>query len=136
VLVKGAKYSNIIDFKNRKIHRINAHTTSILELGNQGYQTHEIVEKLGSKIQKSDIMHILNELAGQGIIEFYSRYIPKPIKEYPSPKLNFLWVELTNRCNLRCIHCYAEAKNRTIKHSQDLPEENIKKIIDDAVELG
>jgi MoaA/NifB/PqqE/SkfB family radical SAM enzyme len=23
--------------------------------------------------------------------------------------LDFLWVELTNRCNLRCVHCYAES---------------------------
>ena len=22
--------------------------------------------------------------------------------------LNFLWLELTNRCNLQCIHCYTE----------------------------
>lgn len=136
VLIKGAKYSNIIDFKNRKIHRLNAHATRILELGNQGYKTSEIAGKLSSKIQKSDIMHILNELAGQNIIEFSSRHMPRLTKEYPSPKLNFLWIELTHRCNLRCIHCYAEAKNRTIKRSQDLPKENVQKIIDEAVELG
>jgi len=23
--------------------------------------------------------------------------------------LDFLWLELTSRCNLRCIHCYAES---------------------------
>ena len=23
--------------------------------------------------------------------------------------LDFLWLELTNRCNLRCVHCYTES---------------------------
>ena len=30
-------------------------------------------------------------------------------RERPSPALDFLWLELTNRCNLRCVHCYAES---------------------------
>jgi sulfatase maturation enzyme AslB (radical SAM superfamily) len=25
------------------------------------------------------------------------------------PPVDFLWLELTNRCNLQCIHCYAES---------------------------
>lgn len=25
-------------------------------------------------------------------------------------KLDFLWLELTSRCNLRCVHCYAESE--------------------------
>lgn len=24
-------------------------------------------------------------------------------------RLDFLWLEITNRCNLRCVHCYAES---------------------------
>ena len=26
--------------------------------------------------------------------------------------LDFLWLELTNRCNLRCVHCYTESAHR------------------------
>jgi MoaA/NifB/PqqE/SkfB family radical SAM enzyme len=26
-----------------------------------------------------------------------------------APKLDFAWLELTNRCNLQCVHCYAES---------------------------
>jgi MoaA/NifB/PqqE/SkfB family radical SAM enzyme len=29
--------------------------------------------------------------------------------EYTTNGLTFLWIELTARCNLRCIHCYAES---------------------------
>ena len=27
--------------------------------------------------------------------------------------LNFLWLELTNRCNLQCLHCYTESGPHT-----------------------
>jgi MoaA/NifB/PqqE/SkfB family radical SAM enzyme len=27
--------------------------------------------------------------------------------------LSFLWLELTNRCNLQCVHCYTESSPRT-----------------------
>ncbi|MCJ7597684.1 MAG: radical SAM protein, partial [Methyloceanibacter sp.] len=26
-----------------------------------------------------------------------------------SNTLDFLWLELTNRCNLQCVHCYTES---------------------------
>ena len=29
--------------------------------------------------------------------------------ERPMPTLEFAWLELTNRCNLTCVHCYAES---------------------------
>ena len=25
------------------------------------------------------------------------------------PPVDFLWLELTNRCNLQCVHCYADS---------------------------
>src|SRR5580692_1831179 len=28
---------------------------------------------------------------------------------FAPPELEFAWLELTNRCNLRCIHCYAQS---------------------------
>lgn len=47
----------------------------------------------------------------------------------------FLWslfMELTYKCNLRCIHCY----NPAFRSTQEISFEKAKEIIDDAVELG
>ncbi|TEB05784.1 Antilisterial bacteriocin subtilosin biosynthesis protein AlbA [Pelotomaculum schinkii] len=55
-------------------------------------------------------------------------------KSYTKPPLDMISLELTTRCNLKCIHCYvppiAGAK------SKELSNEEIKRLIDDAVELG
>ncbi len=47
----------------------------------------------------------------------------------------FLWsvfMELTYKCNLRCIHCY----NPAVRGEQEISFDTAKKVIDDAVELG
>lgn len=47
----------------------------------------------------------------------------------------FLWsvfMELTYKCNLRCIHCY----NPAFRGEQEISFEKAKEVIDDAVELG
>lgn len=30
-------------------------------------------------------------------------------RDYRLDELDFLWLEITNRCNLKCVHCYAES---------------------------
>ena len=40
----------------------------------------------------------------------------EPVHTHPAPdtpRLDFLWLELTNRCNLRCVHCYTESGPHT-----------------------
>lgn len=49
--------------------------------------------------------------------------------------LEFLWLELTNQCNLRCAHCYAESGPET--GTQDvLTAEDYAQLIEEAYELG
>lgn len=65
--------------------------------------------------------------------------------------MDFLWVEITSRCNLHCIYCYAGAgdkvetneevidfetkKEGTIRHTE-LSVEELRKILDEAADIG
>lgn len=55
------------------------------------------------------------------------------LKSSASP-LEFLWLELTNQCNLQCVHCYANSSPKADKSS--LTTEEYKHIINEAFELG
>ncbi|MFF8276889.1 radical SAM/SPASM domain-containing protein [Streptomyces lateritius] len=49
--------------------------------------------------------------------------------------LDFLWLELTNRCNLRCVHCYTESD----PHSGDrdvLTADDYEAVMNQAYDLG
>jgi len=52
-----------------------------------------------------------------------------------SEGVNFLWLELTNRCNLQCVHCYAESS--PFSGENDLLEaEDYDNLLASAAELG
>lgn len=49
--------------------------------------------------------------------------------------LDFLWLELTNQCNLRCVHCYSES-NPFSTDRNILNEDQYSKLLAEAYELG
>src|SRR5579884_2046624 len=34
---------------------------------------------------------------------------PDTLKRPQSAEIDFLWLELTGKCNLRCVHCYSDS---------------------------
>ena len=38
----------------------------------------------------------------------------RPVRQQVGAGLDFLWLELTNRCNLRCVHCYTASARRPV----------------------
>lgn len=53
---------------------------------------------------------------------------------YSYKKPFILELEITRRCNLRCVHCYAESEDRDYDHELSLAE--IKSLLDSAAALG
>jgi len=49
--------------------------------------------------------------------------------------LDFLWLELTNRCNLRCVHCYTESSPHT-GDCDVLTAQDYDRLMREAYELG
>lgn len=49
--------------------------------------------------------------------------------------VEFLWLELTEQCNLECIHCYADSSPRIPTHGH-LSTVDYKRVIEEAKELG
>lgn len=50
-------------------------------------------------------------------------------------ELRFLWLELTNRCNLTCAHCYAESGPRPLRKDV-LTTADYKRLLEEAAALG
>jgi radical SAM protein with 4Fe4S-binding SPASM domain len=128
----GAKNSLLLDLNKNKAFRLNESAGRIIELGEQGLTVSDAVDVLKSKSDASNIFSFINDLYDGGFICMSTR--PKaPNKISTSPKLEFLWIELTSACNQRCIHCYSDSYPMLDK---GLSSEKIKQVIDEAGILG
>jgi radical SAM protein with 4Fe4S-binding SPASM domain len=75
----------------------------------------------------------VEQCLAEGVLELSHTPRPRPIRiaRNESPSLRYLMLEVTDRCNLRCRHCYLGDAGR-----DDLAWENAEKLLDDADALG
>lgn len=132
VLVNGARNSVVLDFKDGRMYCVNATGKRLIERGEQGVKIEDVIKAL-TDIKSADIHTFLEDSVDQGLIQLSEEPKRQHLEERPLPNLDFLWVEVTSCCNLRCVHCYAEAVG---KAGKDLSDEALKKMIDEAAALG
>lgn len=132
VLVSGAKNSVVVDFCSGRMYQVNTSAQQIIKGGEQGLSVGEVIN-LSPHIKAADILSFLENVSDQGLIQFSSNHNPWHL-ERPPFSLDFLWVEITSRCNLSCIHCYAEAGG--LLCPPDPPLKELKRVLDEAAALG
>lgn len=121
VFVKGARCSAIYDFTTNKVYSINDKGTIILS---------DCISK-GAIENQEEYRYVkqVKELVGIPLdFPFQNLDISPAVR---SPKLTFVWLELTQKCNSRCIHCY-EGQNHH-ECDQPLNENEWFSIIDELV---
>lgn len=104
VFVSGAYNGAIYDFNKNRLFAVNHDANLFLKRLVQGGYAESTEEK------EYYSLLINNKLLEHGYP--FREYIPQG---NISTKLNFAWLEVTQMCNLRCIHCYeGEAHNVSI----------------------
>ncbi|MBI5194718.1 MAG: methyltransferase domain-containing protein [Nitrospirae bacterium] len=115
----------------------------IIALCDGKHKVSDIQEAMFAKYGASGAEHIKKETAefinAAGTMEFISGS-PFLIREYPGRgkviaphKMDELWIYNTMQCNLRCKHCLVSA-GKELK--DELTGKEIKKLVDEAIELG
>lgn len=124
-VVLGYKYACIYDLLHNKLYHIDLKVVDIInEIVLKNSVTKENEPFLSYFIEKG-ILTRENELC---------RRLPLLTEVYNSPRpIDFAWIEVTNVCNLRCIHCYNE-KSNLIKRILSFQE--FKQIVDEVVDMG
>lgn len=125
-IVNGAVRSCIYDFKSEKLYSING---LLAEKMNQINNNTFVSEYIDDELTK-----ILDIFISKGIL--------KKSKELELHSINdikkctngckFAWIEITNKCNLRCKHCYNESD---VQCDNIMSLINFKKVIDCLVKM-
>jgi radical SAM protein with 4Fe4S-binding SPASM domain len=114
--VPGNKRAAIYDLNTGNIYSLNETARRIIE---------------GSL---SDSFGFWEKLKKLGVVEA-TNFPPRIMElEIPEVGLEFMWLELTKRCNQKCLHCYASAEN--LFQNEELPISEWEKIIEEGGKLG
>ena len=126
-LVKGNARSCIYDFNLSKLYSINNALAQKIELSSCGEISLETIE--------ADLQEIFEEFYNVGIMELSENTISRSISEISDTddSCKFAWIEITNRCNLRCRHCYNESAPH---HGSVMSLHNFKLAVDRILKLG
>ena len=121
--VCGYKNAAIYDTINKKVYAINSYGKEILT---KLLKDNEIKKKV--EIDFIDTLKKLDLLT--------NKKTRKCIIEEPKTKLNYAWLEITEACNLRCVHCYGQFGYPQIDKNKTLTFEEWKNIIDELLKIG
>ena len=122
--VEGSVYSCLYDLVHNILYRFNAETADVIK--------RTISHKALSNEEEQWIESlVVGEIFVKTAVAMHSPTIPE-IYNYPRP-MEFAWIELTNSCNLRCIHCYNEHAQIT---KRALKIEDFKHTVDELISMG
>ncbi len=121
--VKGATASAIYDLYHGNVFSLNSDATYLLDRALEG------------KVDV-DAESLLQELCAQQLLN--CDRLPEVSNSHPEKlALRYVWLELTNRCNCRCLHCYGAfgSPSKTAIRAE-LSFEEWKQIVDKIAEAG
>ena len=105
-IVDGELKSCLYDLKNAKLYSINKLLADKIHLINDG--------KMEEKDVDPELKMVLNTFMDKNLVELshmQKHHFIDEIKE-KDYGCRFAWIEITSKCNLRCIHCYNESDVR------------------------
>ena len=106
--VPGAINGAIYDLKNERLYAVN-HETNIFLI--------KYCQNVLMSLSDEEMAYI-EKLCQENLLS--RDYFPKKFidrQDAPKNKLNFAWLEVTQVCNLRCLHCYEGETHLATKHS-------------------
>lgn len=125
--VKGAKYSCVYNFDNSKLYHVNDKLGHVLESINEG--------KLQDNLDNIYLQEIVNRLLEEKILFVSNKPRTNSIEDLKTEDtpVDFAWIEITTKCNLKCIHCYNESD---IQSNTEMSLDDFKEVIDALLKLG
>lgn len=125
-IVNGTARSCIYDFNSQKLYSINAALAEEINMINMGD-----CEEGTANIQ---LETTFAEFIRLGILTITEKPVTRQINEISLQDhgFNFAWIEITNRCNLRCKHCYNESD---VHCDSIMSLQNYKLVVDNLLKL-
>ncbi len=135
LFVPGPRRGAIYNISDHRLYHLEEKLATILKRSSEGLVIAETMAEAGI-VHEKEINITLEMLLGMDCISVGEKAQPFPdikIQKSPvSPKV--AWIEPTDRCNLFCVHCYAQS--RLNRNDKGLSTGKWLSIIDELEEIG
>lgn len=127
-IVEGKAKSCIYDLGNSKLYSVNkALSSKLIQINEKAVLVEDNIDY--------ELKKILEQLNEGGILKISQTHSSKNIKDIipEDTGCKFAWIEITNKCNLKCRHCYNESNSycdNTMKLS------DFYRVIDNLLKMG
>lgn len=126
-LVNGKAKSCIYDLNASKLYSINNILAEKIDIANKGQICEDNIDK--------ELKTVFDEFINRGLIKLAKSIETHQISEIKEcdSGCKFAWIEITSKCNLRCVHCYNESD---IRCDSIMTLENFELVIDSLLKLN
>lgn len=138
-LIKGSARAAIYNTNQGDVYSIDGRAGRSLDFLLEGKTFEDTIAEL--QMQPNVLSTWLDQLA-ENNLGYYSEVQPSGQQLPPKPpqNLDFVWLELTKGCNLRCLHCYDDSSPEVIaserKSSGVMTHDDWLSVISQASDLG
>ena len=115
-IVKGKNNYLVVDTKSCSFYSIDKKFYCILQRCKSGEQ----IENISNDTEF--LLHKLSQLSSLGIGQIESHFKHQQTATFKKNILNMVWLNVTNKCNYRCIHCYENASQEKTDESMTLDD--------------
>ncbi len=136
VIVGGAKRGALYKLDTGDVYSIDPFARKVLQECEARRSIREVFREV-PEAEPGQILGFLRQAAEAGLGEFKDEPFrqPKQVAPHRCETLDFIWLELREDCNLRCMHCYAASEvGRAIANRLSIDE--WKRILEEANGLG
>jgi radical SAM protein with 4Fe4S-binding SPASM domain len=109
-LVNGSKRGALYDLNAGNIFSIDEVSTGILSRCEAQIPLDAIIDRT-HEVSRHEVLRYLKNLESENLGKFLpidAKHKKTPLID-PRNKLDFAWLNLTDGCNLRCLHCYSDS---------------------------
>ncbi len=133
-LVKGFTRGAIYDLESGDVYSIDKDSIKLIDQLEQGININAV--NLTNNVSTNDLISYLDQLAELKLgayVDCVNNKGKYTLKDSHST-LDFIWLEITNNCNLKCLHCYNACANRSTNNELSL--ERWRRILCEGRDLG
>ncbi|MCJ7526251.1 MAG: radical SAM protein [Candidatus Aminicenantes bacterium] len=123
-LIAGAKRGAIYDLKRGLVFSIDEKSLSLLAKCENGHSIYENLNKDKKEIINSILLYF-KKLEENELGKFINKIQKSNKISIQRPRrLELVWLEITGRCNLNCIHCYMNGETQHLTQPEKMTKKN------------